>query len=342
MKLSTVQKAFLAIIIANMIWGAAAPIFKVSLTNIPPFTLAFWRFFLGAILLLLFLRKKAAIPTKSQHDLLLLVGYALSGITVNILFFFWGLQRTYSINSPIIASGGPILTFFLAWIFLHERFNLKKLLGMLLGTAGIIFFVIEPILQHGIDGSFIGNMFLLIATLAAVIQTIIGKDALPKFEPFAFTFWAFIIGSASFLPLAIYEFGTIPHLYQTLNIQGYMGIAYGAIFSSALGYGLFAWGLSKISATDASLFTYIDPVIGTVLGAVFLKEPVTPYFLTGAAMIFGGIFVAEGRLNYHPFHLLLPLKATNESIPDRLHEEKRPHVNKKEVLEAIFGKKSGE
>ena len=35
----------LALIITNVIWGAASPIFKLALTNIPPFTLAFIRFF---------------------------------------------------------------------------------------------------------------------------------------------------------------------------------------------------------------------------------------------------------------------------------------------------------
>jgi len=60
--------------------------------------------------------------------------------------------------------------------------------------------------------------------------------------------------AASFLPLAIYEFGTIPHLYQSLDLAGYLGIAYGAIFSSAAGYTLYAWGLSKISASDAAVF----------------------------------------------------------------------------------------
>lgn len=335
MKLSTVQKAFVVIIIANMIWGAAAPIFKISLTNIPPFTLAFWRFFLGALILLAFLRKKAKIPTHSRRDLLLLVGYALSGITVNIIFFFWGLELTHAINAPIIASGAPILTFFLAILFLHEKFRLKKFTGMMFGTIGIIIIVLEPILKTGVDGSLMGNLFLVIATLAAVVQTIIGKQALPRFEPFAFTFWAFVIGAASFLPLALYEYLTTAHLYQSLNANGYMGIIYGAIFSSAIGYSFYAWGLSKISASDASLFTYIDPVIGTILSFFVLQEPITSYFIAGSLLIFGGIFIAEGHLHYHPFHLLLPA----QPIPISPPSSHSPPPNKTRIIQNIFNHK---
>jgi len=333
--MSTIKKAFLAVIIANVIWGAAAPIFKISLQNIPPFTLAFWRFAIGALILAVALRGKISIATSTRRDLVLLLGYALSGITFNIMFFFWGLQRTLAINSPVIASGGPILTYFLALFFLHEKSNTKKLFGMLLGCIGIIIIVIEPLLLTGLDGSLIGNLFLVVATLAAVIQTIIGKEALPKFNPFVFTFWAFIIGAASFLPNAFYEYMTIGNLYQNLDIRGFMGIVYGAMFSSAAGYGLYAWGLSKINASDASLFTYIDPVIGTVLGVVLLKEPLTSYFLLGALLIFGGIFIAEGRLNYIPFGRFRMLNGDHHA---ELPPEKPYHCTKSktEVLKNIF------
>jgi len=345
MKFTTARKAFFAIIIANLIWGAAAPIFKISLTNIPPFTLAFWRFFLGALILWIILGKKAALPTKTLKDLNLLIAYAFTGITMNIIFFFWGLKLTYSINSPIISASAPILTYLLALMFLKEKFYWKKLSGMILGTIGIIVIVMEPLLTHGIDGSILGNIFLVIATVAAVIQTIVGKNVLTRVNPIAFTFWAFIVGAASFLPLAIYEFGTIPHLYQSLDLAGYLGIAYGAIFSSAAGYALYAWGLSKISASDASIFSYVDPIIGTILGVLLLHEPITRYFLLGSVFIFGGIFLAEGRLHYHRFrdiHFIQNLEESIENVEKeiKIASTKKPGRSKREILTSIFTKPS--
>ncbi len=338
MKLSTVQKAILAVIAANIIWGAAASIFKISLTNIPPFTLAFWRFFVGALLLLAILGKRASLPLRGRNDWLLLVSYALTGITVNIIFFFWGLQLTYSINAPVIASGAPILTMVLALLFLKEPFRLRKLMGMLLGTAGLLVIVLKPLLEKGIDGSVLGNIFLVIAVVAAVLQTIIGKKALAKFAALPFTFWAFIVGSASFLPLAVYEYVQTPALYALLDWRGYMGLAFGAILSSAAAYSLYAWGLSKITATDTSLFTYLDPVVGTILGAVLLKEPITGLFLLGAILIFAGIGVAEGRLHY-PAGTLAPAKAKPAAPSVPLSTDETPKkVDKQEALKRIFGK----
>lgn len=304
MKFSLVQKAFLALIVANVIWGAAAPIFKLSLQNIPPFTLAFWRFFFGAIILLAYLRRKARLPAGLHQDLHLLVLYALMGITINIIFFFLGLRLTYAINAPVIASGQPLLTMLLAFLFLHEALHRRKFLGMIVGFIGMLLIILQPLLRTGFDGSLVGNLFLLVAAAAAVGQTIVGRAILPKYDPIMFTFWAFVIGSTSFLPLALYEAGTIPALYASLDWRGFLGIGYGALFASALGYGLFAWGLSIIPASDVQLFTYIDPVVGTVLGALLLHEPITTWFIVGAGFIFSGIFLAEGRLHYHPLHRL--------------------------------------
>ncbi len=314
MKLSTVQKAFFALIIANVIWGAASPIFKLSLQNIPPFTLAFWRFFLGAIMLALYTKFRVNLKVTSKHDLGRLLFYALTGITTNIIFFFWGLKLTYAINAPVIASAQPIMTLFLALLFLKERFVVKKFLGMILGSIGIIVIVLEPLLAVGIDGSTIGNVFLVIATLAAVVQMIIGKPILGKYNPITITFWAFVIGAASFLPLAVYEYALIPNLYPLLDWRGYMGIAFGSVLSSTVAYTLFAWGLSKISATDVSLFTYIDPIAGTILAFFLLHEPITLPFIAGAILIFGGIFLAEGHIHYHPFNKLRSSRQIEEKI----------------------------
>ncbi len=335
-KLNTVQKAFLALIIANIIWGAAAAIFKLSLQNIPPFTLAFWRFFLGAMLIFIIIGKKIYLPLANRRDGILLFLYGFLGITINIIFFFWGLRLTFAINSPVISSAQPILTLFFALLFLHEVFKLKKFLGMILGTLGIIVIVIEPLILRGVDGSVLGNIYLVIATIAAVGQTIVGKKILGKYNPWAFTFWAFLVGAASFLPLAFYEYATIPHVYALLDWRGYTGIAYGAIFSSTLGYGLYAWGLSKISATDTAMFAYVDPIVGTVAGALLLHEPITFPFVGGALLIFSGIFLAEGRIHYHPIRKLIQLGKTIEEAVSVPPPPRR--LEKKKVLASIFGK----
>jgi len=303
---NSVQKGILALIIANIIWGCASPIFKWSLTNIPPFTLAFWRFFLASIFLGVYLiaTKQCAIPTLNKKHWFKLFWYSLTGITLNIIFFFLGLQLTLSLNAPVIASAQPLLIFLVAPFLLDETVTKRKIIGMVVGTIGVAAIVFEPIYYNGLDGNFIGNLYLVLATVFAVLATLTGRRLFHDQNPLVLTFWAFIIGGLSFLPLATFEFGRNPLLYQAIDIKGFTGIAFGSVFSSTIAFSLFAYGLSKISASESSIFTYIDPVAGTILAFFMLHEPITIPFIIGALCIFGGIFIAERRIHYHPFHKL--------------------------------------
>jgi drug/metabolite transporter (DMT)-like permease len=297
MKLSPAQKAIAALIIANIVWGGASPIFKIALDNIPLFTLAFWRFFLGAFILLAIFGKRVTCGhTLIKEDGRILLFAAMCGISINIIFYFLGLQRTLAINAPVIASSGPIFTMLIAISFLHEKFSKRKLIGILLGSIGILIIILEPLLVTGIDMSILGNMFLLIATFGAIGQTIFGRKILPKYDTLVITFYSFLIGSITFLPFAFFEYYYTPSLYATLNWQGYLGLFYGAVFSSALAYSLFDFGLSKIGATEASIFSYIIPVVGTIISYFILHEPITTPFLIGSIFIFGAIFAGETQL----------------------------------------------
>jgi drug/metabolite transporter (DMT)-like permease len=294
--LSSCQKGLLALIIANIIWGAASPIFKLALQNIPPFTLAFLRFSIASLILFPFIHKELHDFTNEVRNWKDIIGYAITGVTINIIFFFLGLRLTTSITAPLIASSGPIILLVFAAIFLNEQPTAKKIAGAMVAFMGVVLLIIQPILDKGFDGSLIGNLFLLFATLGAVGQTIYGRKLAHKYSPLPLTFWAFLIGTITFIPLTIPEIINFP----PLDYRGLTGIVFGAIFSSTIAYSLYTWGLSKIEASEAGLFAYIDPVIALLIAYPLLGERPTSLYLIGGALVFIGIFVAENRLNYHP------------------------------------------
>lgn len=302
--MTPVQKGVLSLIVANVIWGFASPIFKWSLTNIPPFTLAFLRFAIAALILAVILRKKLSLPIQNTHDFWLLMANAVTGITGNIALFFLGLRLTLAMNVPVIASSQPIIVFLLAFLFLNEKLQKKKIFGMLIGTLGILVIVLEPIYYQGMDGNTLGNFLVILATLCGAFGVLTGRKLFQRYNPLVLTFWAFVIGAISFLPPALVEFARQPTLFQQLDIRGITGIVFGAVFSSLIAYSCQAFGLSKIPANEASIFTYVDPIAGTVLSFFMLREPITIPFLIGTGCIFLGIYIAEHRLHYHPFQKL--------------------------------------
>lgn len=292
------NQAILALIIANIIWGAASPIFKLALQNITPFTLAFLRFFGASLLLLPFAYRNLFIKRQDIKNLILL---SIFGITVNITFFFFGLKLAPSINAPIIGSTGPIFGFIASILFLREKPKLKTLFGIIISLTGILTIILQPILTEGINGQILGNLFFIIAMLGAVGHSIFSKKIMEKYSALTITFWSFVIGSLTFFPLFVMEtIQTNP--LATLDMRGYSGLMFGIFLSSALGYFLFEWGLKQISSQEVGIFTYIDPLAATIIAIPLLGEYITPIFIIGSLFVFTGIFISEGRLHWHPIH----------------------------------------
>jgi len=290
-----------ALIITNIIWGAASPIFKFALLNIPPFTLAFIRFFFAGIIFLPWAVKTWQRLTFKEWINIILIGFF--GITVNISFFFLGVQKTESINVPIIASSAPIFTYLGSLIFLREKPRLKIFMGMLIALVGVLIIIFSPIFlgqERWVMGEIEGNFFILLATLGLVFQTIVGRNILRKINYLQVSAITFLTSSLTFLPFAQRELLTWNFSY--LNINGIIGIVYGIFLSSAAAYSLFYYGVSKIKAQEVGLFTYIDPIAAVLIAVPLLQEYPTIYYFLGSLLVFGGIYFAEGRIHWHPFH----------------------------------------
>ena len=297
----------LALIIANIIWGMASPIFKFALTNIPPFTLAFIRFFFAGLIFLPFALKKWQRLTAQQWFKIILVGFF--GITVNISFFFLGVVKTESINVPIIASSGPVFIYLLSVIFLREKPKLKVLAGMLIALTGVLFIILSPLILDGkkfVLGAVEGNLFILLATFGSVFQTLFGRDILKKINAIQVSAVTFLFGSLTFIPFIPDEFSGWN--FSLLNPAGWTGIIFGVFFSSALAYYLFYFGVSRLKAQEVGIFTYIDPIAAIIVAAPLLNEYPNIFYLFGSVLIFGGIYFAEGRIHWHPFHRLRNVK----------------------------------
>ncbi|OGH53302.1 MAG: hypothetical protein A3G15_04755 [Candidatus Levybacteria bacterium RIFCSPLOWO2_12_FULL_40_10] len=294
------RTAVIALIVANIIWGAAPPIFKWALQDIQPFTLAFLRFFIAAILILPFAYKHLAIKKEDIAEVFL-IGFL--GVVLNITFFFFGLKYAPSINASIIGSAGPIFLILFAFLFLREKPKKRVIAGSIIGLMGVLVIMFKPLLSAEPNLDLLGNAFFFIAMLGGLGHIIIGRQLLKKYEPLGLTFWSFFIGTLFFLPFFINE-----NLNQTflsnITIPVIVGVSFGAILCSTLAYFLFFWALKYMPASETGVFVYLDPIVTVLIALPLLGEAPDTFYYIGSLFVFFGIYVAEGRLHYHPLHLL--------------------------------------
>lgn len=302
MKLTKIQLAVLSLIVANLIWGAAPPIFKWSLEDIQPFTLAFLRFSLAAVIIFPFVHKKLKIHSK---DWPILIFLSMIGLTFNIAYYFVGLKLSSSINVPIISSAAPIFIIIGSAFFLHEKPKRKVIQGTLISLIGVLLIVIRPMFEKGVDSSLVGNLLFVVSMGLSVFFTLLLKEIAYKYNPLALTFWIFLITSLSLLPLVFFEASQTSRLL-TLDAKSIIGIVFGAVLCSAVAYTLEVFAIKYISANEVAVFSYTDPVIAIIIAKPLLGETVTNTFVIGSILVFLGIFISENRLHYHPIHLLRP------------------------------------
>lgn len=300
MKFSRHQVAIIAIIANTIIWGAASPIFKWSLADTPPFTLAFFRFFLASLILLPFVMHKLKVSIDDFYKLFVL---SLVGITTHISFFYLGLSLAPSINVPIIASTTPVFLILGGMFFLHEKPKRNVVYGTLVSLIGFFIIIIQPILEHAEGGSFLGNIYYVLATLMIVLYTILLKKYNLKYSYMTIMFWIFFLGALAFLPLFLLE-NKGANTLALFDMKSVIGILYGAVFSSVAGYFLYNYAVRFIKAQEIGIFTYLDPFATAIVAIPLLGEKITYTYLLGSLFVFLGIFIAERRIHYHPLHHL--------------------------------------
>jgi drug/metabolite transporter (DMT)-like permease len=294
MKLTRHQLGILAIIANAIIWGAASPIFKWSLSDTPTFTLAFFRFTLASLFLLPFVYRKLKVSIDDFYKLLIL---SFVGIVLHITTYFLGLSLAPSINVPIIATTAPVFLILGAMFFLKEKPQRKVVYGTAVSLIGFLIVVLRPVSAYSFATSLLGNTYLTISTIFIVIYTLLLKKYTLKYDYMTIMFWLFFIGALAFLPMFLLEnHGAAVHFTMKAKI----GILYGAILSSIAGYFTYNYAVRAISTQEIGIFTYLDPFATAIVAIPLLGEVLTPIYLLGSLFVFLGIYIAERRIPYHP------------------------------------------
>jgi len=303
-KLSKYQLAVLALISTNIIWGASVPIFKWSLESVPPFTFAFLRFFLAALILLPFTIHKLRI---SRHDVISLFVLSFIGFFVHIGLLLFGLTISSSVNASVIATAAPVFFILGALVLLKEKVKRAVVFGTVVSLIGVIIIILRPIFDHGLDGTIIGNLLFVLSTITFVIYTFLLKNYTTHLRASTVTFYLFFMAAVMFLPFFIIESSHQP-ISVLLSSQAILVILFGALFTSVVGYILYNLAIRTIKASEIGIFLYVDPVVTILVAVPLLGEHITLSFILGSLLVILGIFVAEKRVQYHPVHKLFTQK----------------------------------
>lgn len=291
---------YIALVTAAILWGANTPVMKYTLASVPLFTLAFLRFFLGALLLLPFMYKQINYEKKDWFPLFL---SAFLGVTVIITLYFLGLRMTSALNSGIIGGTQPIVLLIFGYIFLQEKITRRMMIGSGIALFGLCVVIGKGMFIQGFDISPIGDALIFISHIAFAAYVTLSKELTHKYSALALTFFFFLIGSLFFIPGVIFEYMANPAWISQVPLPAYGGIFYGIVFSAVIAFCLWQYGLAKVSEGQIGFFLYISPVVSSVLAITILGDQLTEEFLIGTLLICIGLIVSQAHLHHKkPLH----------------------------------------
>ncbi|HUW21712.1 MAG TPA: DMT family transporter [Candidatus Bathyarchaeia archaeon] len=299
--------SYFLLILTAILWGFAAPIVKYTLSYIDPVSFLFYRF---TIVCLIFLIPFIMAIKKVRFSSIQLIKLTIIGILggpVTLLLIFWGADKTTSLDASIIVAMAPILIVIAGATFLKERVTVQEKVGLLIAMLGTLITVLQPLVQ----GNFlarqhlVGNLLVFFSNIAWAAYSIMVKKSSSRFSPLILTSITFFSGLLILPFLFLYQrldlinwqrSVSLPtSLFFEIHPKAIPGILYMSLFSSVIAYTTYNWGISLIEASEATLFTYLQPIFAAPLAFFWLKEEVTAGFLIGAFLIAIGIFLTEFR-----------------------------------------------
>ncbi len=281
---------FLLVLMVS-IWSFNYVVAKVALREFPPLLLVGLRSVLAAVLLLPVCLWREGTGTRiwNWRELRVLVPLGICGVAGNQLFFVLGLARTSVAHAAIVLATTPLMVLLMAALAGQEEISARKMIGMVIAFSGII--VLQFGRVQGSSASVIGDLYILIGALSFAGFTVLGKSMSARHGGVAVSTVAYVSAALLMAPLILaqgahFRFGSITPL-------GWWSLFYMAAFSSVISYLIFYYALTYIAASRVSVFSYLQPVLATLMAIPILREPIGPGLLLGGTLALAGVFVTE-------------------------------------------------
>lgn len=264
--------------------------------EIPPIGLSFWRWVVGALVLL-----PVALPgvlrqwrvLKANAGWLALLGFLMIGSTTLVLV---ALTQTFAINVSLINAIQPTLTVLFAWLIFHDPLSLRRVLGIVAGLCGVLVMVTRARLQVLTDLDLAAGDFITLLAMCGFAGYALTLSRLPREIGGAVVLFAItVLGVLMLLPFYVWEHVSV----RTVPFNGMSVAAIAALALLVSVFGNLGWNAGNriIGPSRASIFINLIPVFGTVLAISLLKERLHSYHVAGGILVVAGLLLAAGAGN---------------------------------------------
>ena len=284
----------LSLFLLFLVWANSYTFIKIAERQLEPVALVIARFF--TIFPFLFFFKEFYSGIKKIKSIGDFSKVFLVGLLIVPLYHIFLNTAETMINASVaalVAGFSPVITGILSSLILKEKLERKRILGLFISLLGVI------LLTYGISHKFeIKNTLGVILSLTSVtswaLATVTSKSLYNKFKPNEVNTLGLFFGT-----LVLSPFIKKSYIEQILhmNTQTLIAVLYLGVLSILIGYAVWFKALEYKEASTTATFIYLNPIIGSLSGVVFLKEQMN------ITMIIGGITIILGLFFVNPLKM---------------------------------------
>lgn len=263
-----------------------------DINSLPPLTIAFFRLLVATIILLPFgIRQISDLRLAIQEYKMPFLMMTLTGVTFFNTFIYGALQFTSTTNVAVLEASIPIVTVISSAFLLKEKLTTVQWTGVIVSLLGAIWVVLDGrLFQLATIGWNIGDAIMLGAVTSWAAYSILVKKYMHYFPTYGTILIMSGISALLIFPFVAIEwfaFG-VPTLFEMRYLAG---LIYLGIFPSVVALVFYNKAVSKLGASQASIFLNFLPV-ATMIGAYFwLGEMVSMMQILGALAVMGGVLL---------------------------------------------------
>ena len=277
----------------NLIIGRAA------ISEVEPWTLAFFRWFGAALILLPFVlggligHRRALMANWRQITWLAILGMWICGALV-----YLALRFTTATNATLIYTSSPAIILILEWLFRGRRVGLRQIFGSFIAFFGVAVIVLKGDLSRLTGLQFNpGDLIIAFCALSWALYSVVLKKPRLQELPTMPLFTAIVIaGALTLLPFAAGESLAL-QTFPTSR-SAWLSIAGLALIPSVFSFASYQYGIRRFGPAITGMLLYLLPAYGVALAIAFLGERFQGFHAAGMALILPGIVLATAPASF--------------------------------------------
>ena len=278
-------RAWAAFIALGVIWGVPYFFIKLALQELSPFVVAWGRITLAALILLPLAWHRGALRGIGAH-LGAIAAFALVEFAIPFAAISIGERWIDSGTTGILIASVPLTITVIARFFgLHESLDGWRLAGLVVGLLGVIALLGLGSVTWPLGWAGVGCM--LLATTGYAVGPLIIQRHLRELDSMGPIALSLLISS---LILVVPAAVTFPHALPSTTTLASVAVL--GVLCTALAMLLMFYLVSHAGPARASVITYINPVVATLLGVWLLQERLGLGGIAALALILFGSWLA--------------------------------------------------